>query len=179
MSAGGDDRPAIGGPAELLAFAYRLEADAEERYAMLADQMEVHNNPDVAALFRKLAAIEGKHAAEIAERLAGIGAPTPGLFEVEWPGVEGPETVDFGDAHYLMTPWHALKLALKAEQRAFAFFDGVARTAENAEVRAAAEAFAAEEEEHVRLVERELDRHRSPDESWSFDPDPAGSGSAP
>ena len=38
---------------ELLAHAHRMEAEASERYAELADQMEVHNNDEVATLCRK------------------------------------------------------------------------------------------------------------------------------
>ena len=50
---------------ELLSHAHRMEAEASERYAELADQMEVHNNDEVAALFRKLSEIEGKHIAQV------------------------------------------------------------------------------------------------------------------
>jgi hypothetical protein len=40
---------------DLLAHARDMEAEAAERYDDLADQMEVHNNHEVARLFRKLA----------------------------------------------------------------------------------------------------------------------------
>ena len=44
---------------ELLAYSLAIEQEAAERYAELADQMEVHNNHEVAELFHKLAVIEG------------------------------------------------------------------------------------------------------------------------
>ena len=44
--------------AQFMARAYVMEIDASERYADFADQMEVHNNLDVAQLFRKLSRIE-------------------------------------------------------------------------------------------------------------------------
>ena len=41
--------PKIVSLADLLAVAYRIEADAVERYNLLADQMETHNNPELVA----------------------------------------------------------------------------------------------------------------------------------
>ena len=41
--------------ADFMARAYALELEASERYAQFADQLETHNNPEVAKLFRKLA----------------------------------------------------------------------------------------------------------------------------
>ena len=50
-----EGKAAIQTTEELMAHAYAIEAEAEERYRELAIQMEVHNNTEVAALFRKLA----------------------------------------------------------------------------------------------------------------------------
>ena len=51
--------------AEFMAQALAMEREAAQRYAEFADAMDVHNNPEVAALFRKMATIERKHAAQI------------------------------------------------------------------------------------------------------------------
>jgi len=59
------DSPKISNLADLFAAAYRIETDAVERYALLADQMETHNNAELAAMFRDLARAEGLHAEEI------------------------------------------------------------------------------------------------------------------
>ena len=40
--------------AEVMAQALGIERDAAERYSSLADVMEVHNNREVAELFRKM-----------------------------------------------------------------------------------------------------------------------------
>jgi rubrerythrin len=61
---------------DLLAHARTMEAEAAERYDDLADQMEVHNNHEVARLFRKLAEIEAKHIAAV--EAMGDGS-TPGI----------------------------------------------------------------------------------------------------
>ena len=63
------DVPAIDSLADLFAIAYRIEIDAVERYRLLADQMETHNNTELVDMFRDLARAEGLHAEEI-RRLA-------------------------------------------------------------------------------------------------------------
>ena len=73
-----------------------------------------------------------------------------------------------------MTPWHALQMALRAEQRAFAFFDHVARTAPRSRMKAWAEEFREEEAEHVELVERLLEKYPNPEHGWDEDDDAAG-----
>jgi rubrerythrin len=161
--------------AELLAHAHRIEADAAERYGLLAEQMETHNNPDVAKLFRKLEWVEGLHADKIRDRAGETPLPALGPLDGKWPGDDSPEAVDLGEAHYLMTPFHALQMALKAEQNAFAFYDRLAQSATDPEIRQLATEFAEEEREHVDLVLKELKKYPPPDKDWSEDPDPARS----
>ena len=51
--------------ADVMAQALAMEREAIQRYNALADVMEVHHNRDVEALFRSMAKIEAKHAAQI------------------------------------------------------------------------------------------------------------------
>jgi rubrerythrin len=177
MSGGesGDDSGVLAGMSvgEFLARARAMELEAEERYRDLADQMEVHNNPEVADLFRRLAAIEGKHARHFDER-AGGGTEVPDIphWKLEWPGLEAPETASADDVHYLMTPHHAQRLALAAERRAHAFFANLAEAAAEPRIREMAAQFAEEEGEHVRLVQGWLARYPEPEPGWDEDPDP-------
>ena len=62
--------PKVASLNDLLAVAYQIEIDAVERYNLLADQMETHNNPELVKVFRDLARAEGIHGEEI-RRLAG------------------------------------------------------------------------------------------------------------
>ena len=55
--------------------AYAMEAEAAERYAEFADSMEVHNNREVAELFRKLSRIEQRHADQILEQMGWKQSP--------------------------------------------------------------------------------------------------------
>ncbi len=156
--------------AGLMSRACALEAEAAERYAELADQMAAHNNVEVAGLFDKLARIEGLHRDQILRRMGWSAPPEPDAFRWETP--EGPETTDYGELHYLMTPWHALKLAEHNERRAAEFFTSLAAADFEAEVRAEAAEMAAEEREHVRLIQEWLAKVQQPDPGWEQDLDP-------
>lgn len=166
--------PDLGGMSigEFLARARAMEIEARERYEELADQMEVHNNPEVAKLFRRLAEIEGKHAQHFDERAAEEEMPDIPPWKLDWPGLEAPETASADEAHYMMTPHQALGLALAAEQRAHAFFAELARSAVDPRIREMAREFADEEREHVVLVERWLGQFPEPEPGWDDDPDP-------
>jgi rubrerythrin len=167
------DLPEISSLADLFAIAYQIEIDAVERYRLLADQMEAHNNVELVAMFRDLARAEGLHAEEI-RRLAGdldVTAHAAGVGA--WKSGESPEEADLNAAHYLMTPWHALKMALAGEERALAFYRRIVETAEDANIKAMAAEFVNEETEHVELCQRLLRRHQAPPDSWSHDFDPA------
>ena len=165
--------PAIFSVADLLAIAYRIELDAVERYGLLADQMETHNNPELTKVFRDLSRAESIHAAEIRE-MAGdtdLNGRANALHSI-WPKGESPEEVDLGAAHYLMTPWHALQLCLAGEKRALAFFTSIAETAKDAKVKEMAAELVEEEAEHVNLVYRLMRKYPEPTDSWCQDGDP-------
>ena len=164
--------PKVASLADLFALAYQIEADAVERYGLLADQMETHNNPELVRVFRDLARAEGIHAEEI-RRLAGdIDVVAHARRVGHWKG-DSPEQADLSAAHYLMTPWHALQMALAGEKRALEFFKHVVETAKDAKIKKLAEEFVEEEAEHVNLVHRLLRKYPAPPDSWAQDPDPA------
>ena len=155
-----------------LAHSLAIENDAVERYTTFAEQMEVTNNPEVAELFREMARLEGLHAREIEAKNGNQPLPDGASWEFEWPHGDSPEAVDFSDTHYLMTPYQALTLVLKAEQRAVEFFETVERASTDKDVRKMAAEFAREEREHVELVLKWRQRYSPPDENWDDDPDP-------
>lgn len=165
------ESPKIHSIEELLAHAHALEAEAADRYSMLADQMEAHNNIEVAKLFRKMAAIEAKHIDKVSKLSEGYELPHISPWDYQWEG-EAPEAIDSSAVHYLMTPHHALKLALRHERLAADFFAELVETVDNDAVREMAKQLAQEEYEHVTLLEAWLKKVPEPDEDWAEDPDP-------
>lgn len=168
-------KPAVKAPrtlAEFMALALVMETDAAQRYDDFADAMEMHNNRDVAALFRKMAEIEGKHATQIMAAMGWKEMPALPPGKPSWEGFEAPETAAGDDVHYLMQPFHALELALANEQRAERFFARLAAAATVESVRKAARELQKEEREHVALVKAWMKKVPKPDSDWANDPDP-------
>ena len=156
-----------------LAHAVTLEDEAADRYDELADALEVHNNPEVVALFRKMAHFSRLHRAEATERADQEGGlPRLKPWEYQWPDAESPESGAIEDSHYLMTPTHALRLAYQAEIGAHRFYAACARDTANPELRALAEEFAAEEAEHAAELEQWIARYPEPEAGWDDDLDP-------
>lgn len=158
--------------ADFMAQALAMEREAVERYTEFADAMEMHNNRDVAAMFRTMANYESKHAEQIMAEMGWTKDPEPPAGGFGWPDLEAPETVPIDEVHYLMQPWHALQLALAAEKRAEAFFGRLARVTTSESVRRAALELQAEEHEHVELVRAWMAKVPPPDGDWANDPDP-------
>ena len=167
------DGPIVASLADLFAVAWQIEADAVERYLMLADQMETFSNAELAVVFRDLARAEGIHRDEIQHMAGDIDVVAHARQMPDWGTGESPEKADLGDAHYLMTPWHALTMALAGEERALAYFQHVVATAPDAKVREMAKEFVEEEAGHVELCHRLLRKYPAPQgDAWSEDPDP-------
>ena len=107
-----------------------LEEEAADRHDELADMLDVHNNPEVAATFRKLAHYSRLHAQEIRDHSRGANLPVIAPWDFGWEDMEGPETGDISDVNYLMSTSHALKIAMGNEQRAHDFYFSIsAKTA--------------------------------------------------
>jgi rubrerythrin len=156
---------------DFMARAYTMELEATERYAQFAEQLDTHNNREVAQLFRKLADIEALHAKRILEEMGWPSMPAlPPAYA--WEGAESPETAPFDSLHYLMQPWHALEIALRCEKQAQKYFEGIAVSGAPKKVRDAAREMAQEEEEHVRLIQQWMQKVPRPAAGWDEDPDP-------
>jgi len=157
--------------ADFMARAYEMELEAQERYTQFAEQLETHNNREVAQVFRKLADIEALHAKSILQQMNWPSLPSlPPAFA--WEG-EAPETAPFESVHYLMQPYHALEIALRCEQQAQEYFERIVAAADDDAVRKAAAELAGEEREHVELVKSWMKKVPQPSARWDHDPDPA------
>ncbi|HYD29371.1 MAG TPA: ferritin family protein [Azospirillaceae bacterium] len=157
-----------------LAHALSLENEAAERYEDLADSMEAHNNKEVAGLFRELGKFSRMHAAEVNEKAKELSLDLPHIapWDFVWTSKEAPENAAFEGAHYLMKPFHALKLALAAEEQGNRYYASVAAETKDAAVAKLAREFADEEAGHVILIEKWLEKVPAPDKNWDQDMDP-------
>ena len=157
--------------AEFMAQAYTMELEATERYAQFAEQLDTHNNREVAELFRKLSKIEALHAKRILEEMHWPSVPAlPPAYA--WDSPEAPETAPFDSLHYLMQPSHALEIALRCEQQAQKYFEQIAAGRAPKQVKAAAREMAGEEREHVELIRAWMKKVPPPAAGWDEDPDP-------
>lgn len=164
--------PKVANLNDLLAVAYQIEIDAVERYKLLADQMETHNNPELVKIFRDLARAEGIHGEEIRRMAGDFDVVAHARQMAKFAQGESPEEADLGSAHYMMTPWHALQLSLAGEERALAYFTSIVETTKDAKIKELAGELMEEEAEHVQLVHRLLRRYPKPSDTWADDLDP-------
>jgi len=146
----------IESPAELYAHAIAIEREAAERYGEFAERMEDEGREDLAHVFGTLAQVEAEHLDTLLARTEGVALPTIAPRRYKWLDAGAPETPAREFVFRLMTPRHALAIALHAEQRAQAFFEHVYWTSSDPGLRALAKEMAAEEREHVDVVSKML-----------------------
>lgn len=156
-----------------LAYSVALEEEAADRHDELADMMDVHNNPEVAKTFRKLAHYSRLHAQEIRDHARGANLPVIAPWDFGWENMEGPETANIGDVNYLMNAAHALKIAMGNEQRAHDFYLDISKGSPDKNVRALAGEFAEEEKEHLELLQKWQAKIPDSEDEIIYDPDPA------
>lgn len=152
----------IGTPNELYAHAIAIEREAAERYAEFAERMDDLGNEATAEVFATLALYEAEHLEALLRRTAGVELPESKENEFSWLDDGPPETAARELVYRLLTPRQALLIALSAERRAQAFFEHVLMTAQDPALRALAREMAADEQEHIALIERLLERTPEP-----------------
>lgn len=141
---------------ELLAIALVMEKDSADRYTDLAERMRGAGRQELADVFERLVYEEHSHMEMVvrwskqvrqhpAEPLPVEEVP-PGIFDEEGLGLISPELVD---------AYRSLAIAVRNEERAFAFWSYVAAHGETLEIREAAERMAREELEHAKILRRE------------------------
>ncbi|MCR6628841.1 MAG: rubrerythrin family protein [Magnetospirillum sp.] len=149
--------------ADLLAIARAVAERSAERYGEMAEAFEMACNLDTAGAFRALAADQNAQAAALP---AGTPVPPGSLDWFE----RLPEIADPDSVHYLMLPWHAHDLALRAAERAQAFFAQLAATAAG-DVRDMAQDLAKRGQAQVEHLRAGRDACPEPHPGWWEDQD--------
>ena len=136
---------------DALDLAHLIEVEAHQRYTMFAIQLGRRDVGDAGSVFRSMAENEKKHGDQLARRRKTHFGDTPAtvtlddLFDVEAP--------DVGAPRWNMSPLNAFKVALAAEQKAYAFYDQALPSVKQPDVKALFEELREEEAEHIRMVE--------------------------
>ncbi|MGE5514473.1 MAG: ferritin family protein [Bacteroidota bacterium] len=135
---------------ELMNIAVAMEAEAANRYGQLARRVESRGQAELAELFTRLAQLERDHQRGLEGWAGREGRSQPTPTQFSW---QLPET--FGDDadERPLDPYLALAVAVRNEERAFAFYTYLAALcAGDRELRTRAEALAREELKHVALL---------------------------
>jgi rubrerythrin len=166
-------RKRIGSVGALYAHALLIAREAAERYREFASSMAEHGNDGVATLFRQLAEFEAQHAFHLTKKTARMGLPRVAAGEHAWLDTDAPVPEAHAFVYRMLTPRMALEIALRAEERAKAFFDRVLAESTDAGIRAVALEMARDEESHIAWVNEALarvPRPYRPSESMPGDP---------
>ncbi|CCD86233.1 conserved protein of unknown function [Bradyrhizobium sp. ORS 285] len=169
---------------EMFALANAMEQEAADRYIELAEEMQRQGRGELAQVFTELAAAEREHVDSVVTWSHARTGHAPDASLVRW---QAPETFDADavaeiERSRLMTPYRALSMAVRNEERAFAFWSYLAAYSDSADVRTASEAMAREELGHVatlrkerrRAYHREIDARRAPSMVAPSEPVAAG-----
>lgn len=155
-------RRRVGSVGTLYAHAMAIEREAVVRYREFSAHMADHGNDTVAELFRNLADFGIEHAYHLAKAAAGMALPKLPAAQYSWfdQGAVVPEAHAF--VLRMLTPRLVLEIALRAEERAKAFFDRVADAASDAGIRAVALDLARDKQAHIAWVNEALARVPQP-----------------
>jgi len=145
---------------ELFALANAMEQEAATKYGELAEEMRRQDRFDLLTVFSDLAAAEREHVDSVQRWSQSRRGKLPDPALVRW---EAPETFDPDataeiKASNLMTPYRALAMAVRNEERAFAFWSYLAAYSKDPEIKKASEAMAKEELGHVATLRKERRR---------------------
>ena len=141
----------------LYAHAIAIEREAVERYTEFSWRMADAGNDAAAEVFGTLARLEAQHLDALLKRTRGMKLPALAPHEYAWLDAAAPESAARELVFRLMTPRHALEIALAGEQRAAAFFEGVLMSSDDALLRALATEMAADEGDHIAMLEKLLE----------------------
>ncbi len=141
---------------ELLAVAMAMEKESAERYTALGERMREAGQQELAEVFDRLVLEETGHIEMVADwSRQAIHKPPEAL-----PPEAAPHDVFDDEAMGLVSPdlldaYRSFAIAVRNEERAFAFWSYIAALGASPEIRSAAEKMAREELEHAKTLRRE------------------------
>ena len=141
---------------DALDLAILIEEEAKERYEELASQMTLHHTPEAASFFHFMVDNEAKHGEQLAARRDALFADEPRVVTraMLW-DVEAPE---YDEVRAYMTRRQALEVALRAEEKAHAFFAAALPHIRDPQAEQLFEELRQEELQHQQLLKAELEK---------------------
>jgi rubrerythrin len=145
---------------ELFALAHAMEIEAVQQYARIAQLMRQQGSDAVADVFEHIMSEERGHAEAVTTWARSVSGTGPDETALRWPAPPTFEEDDLAEisSSRLITPYRALCIAVRNEERAFAFWSYVAAHAVDRTIQDAAETMALQELDHVAAFRRERRR---------------------
>lgn len=137
--------------AEFLAHAHALEQELAQHYKEMADCMAVHNNDEVASLFRQLSEYGETHAGTLIMQAESHDMPKVPPWKYQWLNIDGAESC-MEETHYLMTAQQGLKLAIRMEEMSRRFYTLTVQGSVFQPVQELAEKMADLKQQHLTLL---------------------------
>lgn len=157
---------------ELLARTLAMLSEMVERYELFADQMEVMNNPEAAELFRWLKKKQNSRTRVVQELSEGLTLPHISPWDYDWDDAINTGVPGHSSAHYMMTPYHTLTLAMDVEQSATELFQQIEQGSTVPEVQKLARSFAREASDFRDYLKQKRAAYPLPEAGWDEDEDP-------
>lgn len=142
---------------DFLDMAIQVEVEAEDHYNELITWLKDTASPEALDFFEKMAVREARHRDQIKAKRDELFGDTPSRYPdwVPWE-VEAPESWEHVDA--AMDLGKALEMSLKMESNARDYYASAIDYARDTQVEDILVGLRAAEEEHVRLVQSEIDK---------------------
>jgi len=151
-----NDFPTISNKADFLANAEIMVQESLEKYGQLADSMELHNNPETAAQFRKLESMEKQQLQWIEQQASGMTLPEIAPWDFAWHCYDDPTIGSLSDMDYLVNPARALSAALHNEYHSEKVYREVAEQATDPAVKELASELAGRQLKQIELLKQRL-----------------------
>jgi rubrerythrin len=142
---------------DFLDMAVQVEVEAEDHYNELITWLKDTASPEALDFFEKMAVREARHRNQIKAKRAELFGDTPSRYPdwVPWE-VEAPE--DWQHVEPAVDLAKALEMSLAMESNARDYYANVIDYAQDTQVEEILVGLKAAEEEHVRLVQSEIDK---------------------
>jgi rubrerythrin len=139
---------------DALDLAILIEEEAKERYDEFSGLVGGRYKGDARDVFKTMAGYEAKHGGELVARRTKLFGNAPRTVTRDM--FEEVEAPDYGKPRVFMSARQAFEVALKSEEKAYDYFDGVLKHVKDADVRKLFEELRAEEVQHQDYIRKAM-----------------------